>query len=225
MRGSQAVSARKRRRTPESEHSKIAWDVLPKLVAYLILRHLIRQTTPDYIRCVRFVCVQWSRAFRSWWLWHPIFNEIALARQKLIPNQYVIRPSALRCLDFVSLWQTKLPLPKDAEFYTGYGCIASDVGLYEGQLVANRKHGPGVLYNTTFRYIGQFKMNQFHDKHCRRFVVGTSKLQKNEHNHESHADGTSYTTDAETKETEKGVLKLAAAHHRPRITFLERKLI
>ena len=202
MRGCRAVSARKRARTAEHQASHIAWDVLPKLVAYLILRHLIPQTTPDYIRCVRFVCVQWSRAFRSWWLWYPIFNEIALARQKLVPNQYVIRPSALRCLDFVSLWETKLPLPTGSEFYTGYGCITSDVGLYEGQLVANRKHGPGVLYNTTFRYIGQFKMNQFHEKHCEYLLgngdlfVGTCKVQKN--------TPTSYTTEAETKENEKG---------------------
>jgi hypothetical protein len=105
--------------------------------------------------------------------------------------KYEIRPQSLKRLDFVSLWESKIELPKHYNFYTGYASIVTHGSLYEGQLIGNRTSGAGVMYqqagdrSPSFRYIGKFNFSAFHDNNCEYVLAngdvftGSCKRQRN----------------------------------------------
>lgn len=156
------------KRYNDSPATIVPWMVLPKLVVYLILQNLIRISSPDYIRVISRTCLQWQRYFRDAFLWKPIFEEIAKSRQSFMPPgiDYLIRPPSLSHLDFISLWETKHPIPS-IDCYCGLGAKIDHGSVYEGGFSANRAQGAAVLYQTggsrspSFRYVGKFQMDHF----------------------------------------------------------------
>jgi hypothetical protein len=116
-------------------------------------------------------------------------------------------------LDLISLWETKVLVPKNQDFYNGLGTFidTQNQTLYEGSLTANRMHGPGAMYqqksnhSPAFKYIGRFHMNDFKDRNCLYQLGGSGDTftgSCKRHNQSyycngkwTYSDGTSYIGD------------------------------
>ena len=160
------LSSRKRSRPTENIFRRTDF---PKLVQWEILRWVIRFTQqPELLKHLCLISKVWHLALTDWSFWYPIFEDVRIQRQKLVPPgiQYLIRPPSLVHLNPIQLYTTKLPA--HGKWFSGFATVIRGASLYEGSVWGNLPHGSGVLYehagqkSPALRYHGGFKQNHLH---------------------------------------------------------------